>query len=410
MITQFNENLRVALVGLASNKLRAALTMIGITIGVSAVIVLVSLGQAVETFVRDQFLGLGTNLVIVFDGENARGERVRLTLNEMRALSDPARVPDALYVMPQRNLTLPTTFEGREVSGRLRGVSEIFPVIRGRSLAAGRFFDEEEVAGSARVAVIGLTVVDRLFPNSLPIGQTIRIRGINFRVIGVMAEASNVGGFGGDENDLIFVPITTALTRLSGERELSGDRPLTNILVQARTEDSIDAVAAQIRSVIREERRINFRAEDTFQIFTQTDLLTSLGQITGLLTIFLAIIAGISLLVGGIGIMNIMLVTVTERTREIGLRKAVGAQRRDIITQFLIEATLIAVVGGLIGIALAVAGASGVSALSSDLRISVQLSTVLLATLISAGIGIFFGIYPASRAAALNPIDALRYE
>jgi putative ABC transport system permease protein len=409
MFATMRENARVAFIGLRSNKLRSALTMLGITIGVSAVIVLVSLGQAVESFVRNQFLGLGTNLLIVFPAEDDRGQTVPLTLRDVRALSEPANVPDASFVMPQLNLSRPLVADGREARGRIRGVSEAFPVVRSREVLAGRFFDREEVDGLARVAVIGLTVVDRLFPDVYPVGQDIRIGGVGFRVIGVMAE---VGGtaFGGDENDLVFVPVTTAQTRLSGERDLTGDRPLTSIVVQAHDGDSVDAAAQQVRQTLREERGISFRDEDNFQIFTQTDLLTSLSQITGLLTIFLSIIAGISLLVGGIGIMNIMLVTVTERTREIGLRKAVGAQRNDIILQFLTEAMLLSLTGGGIGIAFAVIGAVGISAVVPSLAVSIQPGSVLLATLISLAVGVFFGIYPANRAAALDPIDALRYE
>ncbi len=410
MIASVLENVRVAIIGLRSNKLRSALTMLGITIGVAAVIVLVSIGQAVDTFVRGQFLGLGTNLVIVFGSDNSRGEMVRLTLSEALALDDPARVPDALYVMPQVNLTRVAAYGGREAAGRVRGVTPNFPEVRSRAVTVGRFFDQTEVEGLARVAVIGLTVVDRLFPDTYPVGQTMRIGGVNFRVIGVMAQTSSVGGFTGDENDLIYVPITTAQTRLSGERDLSGDRPISSLLVQARDDNSIGLVASEIRQTLREERGISFRDEDTFEIFTQTDLLKSLEQITGLLTIFLAIIAGISLLVGGIGIMNIMLVTVTERTREIGLRKAVGAQKQDIVLQFLVEAMAISLFGGGIGIGIAVAGALLVSALAPDLQVAIQGQSVLLATAISVGIGVFFGIYPANRAAALNPIDALRYE
>jgi putative ABC transport system permease protein len=410
MFASILENVRVALIGLRSNKLRAALTMLGITIGVSAVIVLVSIGQAVDGFVRSQFLGLGTNLMLVFPAQNSRGETVRLTLREARALADPARVPDALHVMPQLNMTLPVSYSGRTAAGRIRGVTHEYPAMRSRAVAAGRFIDLSDEDSLARVAVIGLTVVDRLFPDTYPVGQTIRINDVNFRVVGVMAKASASGGFTGDENDLIFVPITTAQTRLTGDRELTGERPISSVLVQARDDQSIDQVAGELRQTLREERSISFRDEDTFQIFTQTDLLKSLEQITGLPTIFLTIIAGISLLVGGIGIMNIMLVTVTERTREIGLRKAVGAQKRDIVVQFLVEATAISLVGGTIGIGISLAGALLVSALAPDLQVAVEPSSVALATAISVAIGVFFGIYPANRAAALNPIDALRYE
>jgi putative ABC transport system permease protein len=409
MFGSLPENVRVALIGLRSNKLRSALTMLGITIGVSAVIVLVSIGQAVEGFVRDQFLGLGTNLVIVFPAEDARGNTVPVTLNDARVLADLSRVPDAFNVMPQLGFSRPVSAGGNEAFGRIRGVTQAFPEMRNREVLTGRFIEQADVDGLARVAVIGLRVVDRLFPDTFPVGQDIRINGIAFRVIGVMAE---VGGtaFGGDENDLILIPVTTMQTRLTGERVLTGDRPLSNILVQARDGDSVDAVAQQIRQALREERGISFRDEDDFSIFTQTDLLASLGQITSLLTIFLAIIAGISLLVGGIGIMNIMLVTVTERTREIGLRKAVGAQRGDILLQFLTEATVLSLVGGGIGISLSVGGALAITALVPSLEVAIQPGSVALATAISLAIGVFFGSYPANRAAALDPIDALRYE
>ncbi|MBK9750431.1 MAG: ABC transporter permease [Chloroflexi bacterium] len=409
------ENTRIALIGLRSNKLRSVLTMLGITIGVAAVIVLVSLGQAVETFVRNQFLGLGTNLMLVSQREaslaDARtgGASQMMTMRDYETLRDLSRVPDALNVMPQLNFSRPVAVEGRQANGRIRGVTEAFVPMRNRDVVAGRFLDRTDVESEARVAVIGLTVVERLFPDSYPIGQNIRISEVTFRVIGVMEEAGG-SGFGGDENDLIWIPVTTAQHRLNTGEDASGRKRVTNVLVQARDADSVDLVAAQVREALREARNINFRDEDTFQIFTQTDLLESVGQITSLLTIFLGIIAGISLLVGGIGIMNIMLVTVTERTREIGLRKAVGAQKRDIQLQFLTEATVLSLLGGAFGIGIAFAGSLAVSAVSADLQVRVQLSSILLATLISIGIGVFFGIYPANRAAALNPIDALRYE
>jgi putative ABC transport system permease protein len=409
MLTILLENTRVALIGLRSNKLRSALTMLGITIGVAAVIVLVSVGQAVDTFVRNQFLGLGTNLMLVVPAENERGETVRLTLNEARALQDPFRVPDGLNVMPQLNATLPISAGGREAAGRIRGVTPAFTEMRNRQVIEGRFLEQDDLDSLARVAVIGLTVVERVFPNTYPVGQNLRIGDVTFRVIGVMEEGSGTG-FGGDENDLVFVPITTAQTRLVGERILTGDRPITNILVQARDGDSVDATARQVRETLRDVRGINFRDEDTFEIFTQTDLLSSLGQITALLTVFLGVIAGISLMVGGIGIMNIMLVTVTERTREIGLRKACGAQRRDIVLQFLTEATVLSGVGGLIGIALAVSGSVMVTLALPELSVLPELSSIVFATGISVAIGLIFGVYPANRAAALNPIDALRYE
>lgn len=404
------ENVRIAIIGLGSNKLRSILTMLGITIGVASVIVLVSLGQAVDGFVRQQFQGIGTNLLIVFAQQNDQGVTRRMTMREADALADPFRVPDAERVMPQRATTRNVTFEGRQAAIRLLGVTNEYLDIRNRSVVAGRFFDREEMDTQARVAVLGPEAVPRLFPEGVdPIDQTIRIDGINFRVIGILNRVGGAG-FGPNDDDVIAIPLTTVLNRVTRDREVNGERPVSLVLVQARDSESVNLVAQQIRQTLREVRGISFRDEDDFQIFTQNDLLDSLGSITGLLTVFLAAIAGISLVVGGIGIMNIMLVTVTERTREIGLRKAVGAQKGDIVFQFLIEAVVLALIGGGMGLLIAASGLTLVGLVLPELQVGVQLSGVLLATLISLAVGTFFGIYPANRAAALNPIDALRYE
>lgn len=404
------ENVRMALIGLGSNKLRAALTMLGITIGVASVIVLISLGQAVDGYVRQQFLGVGTNLVIIFPRQNEEGVTRRLTLEDVQAVSNPFAVPDALLIMPQRSVTRNATFEGRQISVRILGVTPDYLAIRSRSVVSGRFFDVEDMEAQARIAILGQETVKRFFPTGVdPIGKSIRIEGITFKVEGVLNVVGGAG-FGASDDDLIVAPITTVQSRLAGDRELSGARPISNIIVQARDNQSVSNLVQQLRETLRQERQINFRDEDDFQIFTQDDLLSSLGNITGLLTVFLAVIAGISLLVGGIGIMNIMLVTVTERTREIGLRKAVGAQKSDILVQFLVEATVLALLGGGIGVLIAAVGTLVVTIALPDLQATVQFSSVLLATLISLAIGVFFGIYPANRAASLNPIDALRYE
>lgn len=412
MMSAFYENIRVALNGLRSNKLRSALTMLGITIGVFAVIVLVSVGQAVEVFVRDQFQGIGANLLFVIGEADSQGRIAPLTQNDYVVLTDVYSVPDAVAVMPQRNFNRTVTSEGRELTIPIQGVLPIYESMFNRRVIAGRFIDQNDVDSLSRVAVLGQDVVNGLFPDTFPIGQTIRIAGVRFTVIGVL-EGLGGGGFGApgtNQDRLIIIPITTAQTRLSGERVITGDRIVNFVVVQARDSSVVDAVSQQIRLTLREEREINFRDEDNFQVFSQTELLDTFGNVTALITVFLAVLAGISLLVGGIGIMNIMLVTVTERTREIGLRKAVGAQNGDILLQFLTEALVLALVGGGIGISLSMLAVTIVTALVDNLEVSVQPSSVLLATAISAFIGIFFGIYPASRAATLNPIDALRYE
>lgn len=411
-MSTFFENIRVALLGLRTNKLRSLLTMLGITIGVFAVIVLVSVGQGVENFVRDRFQGIGANLLFVIGTADAQGRIPPLTQNDYLAINDPYRVPDAIAVMPQRNMTRSVTVEGRELSIPIQGVLPVYQSIFNRKLVAGRFIDQNDVDSTARVAILGQDVVSGLFPETNPIGQTIRIADVRFTVIGVLEELSG-GGFGApgtNQDRLIIVPITTAQTRLSNERVITGDRIVNFIVVQAKDSSRVDEVAQQIRLTLREEHEINFRDEDDFQVFTQTELLDTFGNVTALITVFLAVLAGISLLVGGIGIMNIMLVTVTERTREIGLRKAVGAQKGDILLQFLTEATVMALTGGFAGIILSMFTAGLVAAVVPDLDVYVQPASVLLATFISAVIGIFFGIYPANRAASLNPIDALRYE
>ena len=408
------ESLRVALRALGANKLRSALTMLGIVIGVAAVIALMAAGQGVQVFVTEQFQGIGSNLLFVLPnvGQNTRFGGMTslrwLTMGDVRALSDPLRLPDVARVAPQvdRNGTVSTG--GRQTFTTIQGVTPEFVAVRKWRPAMGEFITSQDVEGRSRVVVLGKTVVETLFPdNPAPIGKMVRINNVPFRVIGVMEEK---GGMFTDQDNSLFVPLTTAQSRLFSMRAPNGEYRVSYILVEAVSEDRMDAAAEQIRVVLRERRRIAFEDEEDFIVLSQADLIQTFGNITSVLTVFLGAIAGISLFVGGIGIMNIMLVSVTERTREIGLRKAVGARRRDILVQFLIEAVTLAVSGGLIGIGIGFAGAQVISALVEGFRSVVTPQAVLLATAVSAGVGLASGIYPAWRASRLHPIEALRYE
>ncbi|MCS7283712.1 MAG: ABC transporter permease [Anaerolineae bacterium] len=408
------ESLRVALRALGANKLRSALTMLGIVIGVAAVITLMAAGTGVQVFVTEQFQGIGSNLLFVLPnvgqgrGMDARSIPRPLTIGDARALADPLRLPDVARVAPQLDRTGTVAAGGRQMVTTIQGVTPEFAAVRKWEPIVGDFFTQQDLEGRARVAVLGQTVAETLFPeNPFPIGETIRINGVPFRVIGVMEEK---GGTFSDQDNTVFVPLTTAQSRLFSARAPNGEYRVSYILVEAVSAERMDAAAEQIRAVLRERHRIVFEDEDDFIVLSQADLIQTFGNITGVLTIFLGAIAGISLLVGGIGIMNIMLVSVTERTREIGLRKAVGARRRDILVQFLIEAVVLALAGGAVGIAIGFLGAQVISLLVKDFRSIVTPQAVLLATLVSAAVGLASGMYPAWRASRLHPIEALRYE
>jgi putative ABC transport system permease protein len=413
--------MRLALRALAANKLRAALTMLGIIIGVGAVITLMAAGEGVQAFITESFQGIGTNLLFVipgtFDtsgppsgppGAGGGGTWNPFTMDDVEALSDPFRLPDVARVAPELDRSAVLVASGREHSTQVQGVTPEFAQVRRWYPVVGEFFSRHDLDARASVAVLGQTVAESLFPdNPYPVGETVRINGIPFRVIGIMEER---GGSFQDEDNVAFVPLTTAQTRLFNARTASGEYRVSFILAEAVSDDRMDEAAEQIRLVLRDQHDIAFTDDDDFTVLSQSDLLETFGEITGVLTVFLGAIAGISLLVGGIGIMNIMLVSVTERTREIGLRKAVGARRRDVLSQFLIEAVSLAVLGGIVGIGLGATGAAVVTALIEDFSSVVSLDAVLLATTVSAVVGLVSGLYPAWRASILNPIDALRYE
>ena len=411
------ENLRLALRSLSANKLRAALTMLGIAIGVAAVITLLAVGQGVSRYVTSQFEGLGTNLVFVFAGEvnlqggppgRSQGGAV-LTLGDALALADPAKVPDALRVVPLIRRTVTAAAGGSSTSTGLRAVSPDYAAARNYSLLTGRFLTQEDLDNRARVAVIGQTTLNHLFaPDEDALGATVRINGYPFGIIGILNKKGATPF--GDEDDTLIVPFTTAVSRLIAARTARGEIGVSIILVQAVHPSRQDALITQITDVLRDRHNIPYRGEDDFSVLSEEDLASAFGQVTSVLTLFLGAIAGIALLVGGIGIMNIMLVSITERTKEIGLRKAVGAKRAHVLAQFLIEAVVLALLGGLFGIGVGLAGAWGVHRAVPQLDTAVSLGSILLATGFSAAVGLFFGIYPAARASVLSPMEALRYE
>ncbi len=406
----------IAIRGLAGNKLRAVLTLLGVVIGVGAVISVMVIGRGSSAAITEQIESIGTNLIFVRAGAStdqgvrgAQGSAATLTLSDAEALEDPFLAPDILAVAPDIT-TFAQVQAGREnVNTRILGVTPEYEDVRNFPVIEGRFISDQDISARALNAVIGSNVADSLFGGISPIGQVIQINQRPFRVVGLL---ESKGGTGlGNEDDLILAPITTVQTRLISQRTAQGLERVQTISVQVADEDRLGAAKDQVAEILRDRHRII--GEDDFTLTSQDDIIEARTEVTNVLTIFLGSIAGISLLVGGIGIMNIMLVTVTERTREIGLRKAIGAKRRDILAQFLTEATLLSFGGGGLGV---LAG-WGVSQLLEGITLSgQQVETVLsadiaiLALAVSVGIGLFFGIYPAVRASALDPMEALRYE
>lgn len=399
-----------ALESLNANKMRSALTILGIVIGVAAVIAMLAVGQGAQDTITGSISGIGSNLLFVFSGnfqEEVRNVQ-ELTLDDAEALGDVFQAPHVQSVAPVINNDLEITFAGESTRAEVNGVTPVFAGVRNYTISEGEFINQDHLLGQASVALIGVEVADNLFDRREAItGETIRIEGQPFRVIGVL-EPKGGSSFGSQDN-VVLVPFTTAQARLIRRSREQVDV----IYVQATSADSVQLATDEIAQILRSRHGI-FLGPDDFTIFSQQDFVETAETITGVFTIFLGGVAGISLLVGGIGIMNIMLVSVTERTREIGLRKALGARKADILIQFLTESSLLSLFGGLIGIGLGwlLSFTVGQIAAANETPINpaIGLDAVLLATLFSTAVGLFFGIYPANRAANLEPVEALRHE
>ncbi len=399
------ESGKMAVKTLTANKLRSALTMLGIIIGNASVIAMVGVGQGAQRLASEQFESLGPNVLFVSPGNRDTRNRTfdipkTLVLEDAKAIA--TQVPSVLEVAPQRQSQFPIVYRNLNSNSLVVGTTPSFLSVRSFDMAKGRFISDRDVESNSQVAALGSDLANRFFGNRDPIGEEIRIKNVTFRVIGVLQEKGSF--LGSNQDDAVYVPITTLANRLTGRTSPYG-LDLTFISITAKDQDSVPAATFQVANLLRLRHKITDK--DDFTVQSQKDVLQIVGTITGGLTAMLAAIAGISLLVGGIGIMNIMLVSVTERTQEIGLRKAIGASQRDILIQFMIEAVILSAVGGLIGTGVGV-GAILVVGAVTPLKAAIAPSAILLATAVSGGIGLFFGVVPARQAAKLDPIVALR--
>jgi putative ABC transport system permease protein len=408
------ESLSIAWSSLRANKLRSVLTMLGIIIGVAAVVALMGIGQGAQDSITSSITSNGTNLLTIVPGgltqgavRGGPGGAQTLTTEDADALRDGATCANCALVAPEVRRQTSVVYGSQNNSYSITGTTPDYATIRNLPTSSGDWFTNADVAAAVNVAVIGANVADTLFQGADPIGQSIRIDRLAFRVVGVAA-AKGGSGFG-SLDDGVYIPLTVAQRKLFGGRQAAiAGHSVSTIYVQVDNKDNMTAAQDQITEILRTRHHMT-TADNDFTVINQADLLSTLNGVVTVLTLFLGSIAGISLLVGGIGIMNIMLVSVTERTREIGIRKAVGAQQGDILRQFLIEAILISVGGGLLGILLGV-GIANLVNLTGQITSAVTPGAALLAVGFSLAVGLFFGIYPARRAARLDPIVALRYE
>ena len=399
--------IRVALRAIMRNKLRSLLTVLGVVIGVCAVITMVNIGSGAQISIENAISGLGTNMLIIFPGSMTKGGMrtgfgtvTTLVDEDAQAIRDEC--PTVQLVSPVVTTAAQVVFQNQNWGSSIMGTDPEFQRIKNWPLTRGEFFTMQDVKAATKVCVLGKTVAEKLFGTQNPVGQILRVKRIPFRVIGVLTEKGQTT-FGQDQDDTVIIPYTTAQKRLMGITYLS------MIMVSAVSNERIPDAQSQITTLLRQRHHIPKGDDDDFTVRNLADLTATFTIITGILTLLLGSIASISLVVGGIGIMNIMLVSVTERTREIGIRMSVGATPGDILLQFLLEAVLLSLIGGGVGIMLGI-GMTAVIAYFADWPTPISFVAILVSSLFSAGVGIFFGLYPARKASRMNPIEALRYE
>lgn len=402
----YKESFLMAWASLIANKMRSLLTMLGIIIGVAAVIALVSIGNGVKQDIENSISSLGSNLLVVLPGaprtpgaRSSQGSMKSLKISDYEAI---AKLEGVKAASPMTNGSYVVIYQNKNWTTSVAGVNSNFQDVNNWTMTSGRFFSDKNVQNRERVAVVGQTVVKNLFTDEDPVGKEIRVKNIPFRVIGVLKSKGN-GTMGNDQDDTVLIPYTTSMERVEGIDYLR------RVYVVAKDDEGIDRLQADIENLLRVRHNIKDTNLDDFNIQNMKSIMETVAQTTGTFTLFLGAVAAISLVVGGIGIMNIMLVSVTERTREIGVRKALGATYSVIVTQFLIEAVVISLMGGFIGIAFGI-GASKVIGIVSGMSTIVSVPTIIMSFAFSMAIGLIFGIYPARKAAKLNPIDALHYE
>ncbi len=403
----FKESVQIALKALLANKLRSVLTMLGIIIGVGAVIAMVSVGMGVRRNVQSSIASLGSNMLIVSPGSansggvrSAAGSTITLKYDDAEAIKNKIKNID--YVSPTVSNSYQIVNGNQNWNSTVQGVTPEYMAIRSLTVSTGSFITQNDLNTRNRVAVIGTTVAENLFGTTNPVGKTIRVHNSPYKIVGVL-ESKGQSSMGQDQDDVVIVPLTTAQERLLGITYVK------SINIQVSDSTKMDQVQSEVETLLRQRHHIIGDKEDDFSVRNLTSLMQTMTQTTTMITILLGSIAGISLLVGGIGIMNIMMVSVTERTREIGIRKALGATFQNIMMQFLIESVVIGVVGGLIGIGFGCTASMAIARFGGFNTV-ITAAPVLLSFFFSVGIGLFFGIYPARKAALLDPIEALRYE